>query len=158
MEEVAKMYCHVREFGLEIGFMDHFNTRLMTTLNYSISRPRRKHRSLLCSNRFRGKALLSNGCVYLLIKNLLPSSGCCFVVSRSLSSNRSTRYSMYYSYFIWGHGIAGFENACFMVSPVMVVGGRAGVARHEATWPLLTPVPPRHLTNHEYSLSYLKFL
>jgi hypothetical protein len=26
------------------------------------------------------KALPSNGCVYLLIKNLLPSSECCFVV------------------------------------------------------------------------------
>jgi hypothetical protein len=24
-----------RGFGLEIGFIDHFNTRLVTTLNYS---------------------------------------------------------------------------------------------------------------------------
>jgi hypothetical protein len=26
------------------------------------------------------KVLLSNSCIYLLIKNLLPSSGCCFMV------------------------------------------------------------------------------
>jgi hypothetical protein len=25
-----------RGFGLEIGFIDHFNTRLVTTLNYSV--------------------------------------------------------------------------------------------------------------------------
>jgi hypothetical protein len=145
-------------FGLEIGFIGHFNTRLVTALNYSAiddlhtleittahavfsvccvfsscslvtasnsgyssasalsttptksslhrlpykfpryhwltskfvsvitSRhgPRRKHHSLSYSNRFRGnvfeKVLLSNGCSYLLIKNLLPSSECCFVV------------------------------------------------------------------------------
>jgi hypothetical protein len=91
--------------------------------------PRRKHRSLLYSNRFRGNisvmALLSNGCIYLLAKNPFPSNGCCFVVSRSLPSNGS----MYY--FICGHGIAEFENSCFMVSPAMVVGGR-GAAVHEA--------------------------
>jgi hypothetical protein len=34
------MYCHVvsdsrRGFGLEIGFVEHFHTRLVTTLNYS---------------------------------------------------------------------------------------------------------------------------
>jgi hypothetical protein len=34
------IYCHVYEceyqwgFGLEIGFTDHFNTRLVTTFNY----------------------------------------------------------------------------------------------------------------------------
>jgi hypothetical protein len=40
------------------------------------------------------KALVTNGCVYLLIKNLLPSSRRCFdVFSPSLSSNGSTRYS-----------------------------------------------------------------
>jgi hypothetical protein len=36
------------------------------------------------------KALLRNGCVYLLIKNPLPSSD---VVARSLPSNGSTRYN-----------------------------------------------------------------
>jgi hypothetical protein len=44
--------------------------------------PRRKHRSLLYSKLFRwnvfAKALPSNGCVYLLNKNLLPSSECCY--------------------------------------------------------------------------------
>jgi hypothetical protein len=37
------------------------------------------------------KALPSNGCVYLIIKNLLHSSECCFVVSRSLPSNGSKK-------------------------------------------------------------------
>jgi hypothetical protein len=32
------------------------------------------------------KALLSNGCVYLLIKNLLPSSGCYIVVCYAVVS------------------------------------------------------------------------
>jgi hypothetical protein len=44
----------------------------------------RKHRSMLYFNRFRGNmsvnTLFSNGCVYLLSNNLLPSSGRCFVV------------------------------------------------------------------------------
>jgi hypothetical protein len=51
-------------------------------------RPHRSHCLLLYSNHFRGtcasvKALLSNGCVYLLINNLLPGSRCflvCFEV------------------------------------------------------------------------------
>jgi hypothetical protein len=47
--------------------------------------PRTKHSSMLYSGCFHGKAficegLTSNDCVYLLIKNLLPSSECCFVV------------------------------------------------------------------------------
>jgi hypothetical protein len=40
------------------------------------------------------KASPSNGSVYLLIKNMLPSSECCFVVSISLPSNGSTRYNI----------------------------------------------------------------
>jgi hypothetical protein len=41
------------------------------------------------------KALLRNGCVYLLINNLLPSSGCCLVfASRSLPSKGSTCYNI----------------------------------------------------------------
>jgi hypothetical protein len=47
--------------------------------------PRRKRRSFLYSKRFSGnvfvpRSLPSNSYVYLLIKSLLPSSGCCFVV------------------------------------------------------------------------------
>jgi hypothetical protein len=75
--------------------------------------PRRKHRLLqflyCCAGLvfivicLFAKALLCNGCVYLLIKNLLPSSGCCFIVSRSLPSNGSTHYNIYthiYAYLI----------------------------------------------------------
>jgi hypothetical protein len=66
--------------------------------------PRRKRHSLLYYSRFRGnmfaKALPSNGCVYLLIKNLLSSSGCCFVVSfASLPSNGSTRCNIFSVWF-----------------------------------------------------------
>jgi hypothetical protein len=49
--------------------------------------PSRKHRSFLYSSRFHGsipyyfaKALFNNNCIYLLIKSLLLSSGCYFVV------------------------------------------------------------------------------
>jgi hypothetical protein len=43
------------------------------------------------------KALLGNSCIYLLIKNLLPSSRCSFVVvSRLLPSNGPKRYSIHH--------------------------------------------------------------
>jgi hypothetical protein len=62
--------------------------------------PHRKHGSLLYSNHFRGtclfvKELLSNGCVYLLIMNLLHSTThCLLLVLRSVLSNRPTHYSI----------------------------------------------------------------
>jgi hypothetical protein len=62
--------------------------------------PRGKHRSLLYSNRFRGngsfvKALLSNGCVYLLIRIFcLAANVVSFFVSRSLASNGCRLYNM----------------------------------------------------------------
>jgi hypothetical protein len=41
------------------------------------------------------KALLSEDCVYMFIKNMLPSSGCCFViVSWLLPSNGTTLYNI----------------------------------------------------------------
>jgi hypothetical protein len=40
--------------------------------------PRRIHHSILYSNRFRGNVFICDGCVSLLIKNMFPSSGCCF--------------------------------------------------------------------------------
>jgi hypothetical protein len=47
--------------------------------------PRRKHRSLLYFIHFVvvglfAKELFSDGCVYPLIKNLLPNRGCCFLI------------------------------------------------------------------------------
>jgi hypothetical protein len=39
---------------------------------------------------------VTNSCVYLLIKNLLPNSGCCFVVCfEVVTQNGSMRYSIY---------------------------------------------------------------
>jgi hypothetical protein len=58
---------------------------------------RKKYRSLLYSNRCRAnrfaKALLSNGCVYALIENLLPSSG-----YFSLFVRRQRVYTLHYFY------------------------------------------------------------
>jgi hypothetical protein len=53
------------------------------------------------------KALLSNGCVYLLINNLFPNSGCFFVISMSLHINGSTSYNIYIYIYIYMYGARG---------------------------------------------------
>jgi hypothetical protein len=71
--------------------------KLVSVITYRHG-PCRKYRSLLYCNRFRGKmfvkALLSNGCVYLLRICCLASDVVSLFVSRSLPSNGSTRYSI----------------------------------------------------------------
>jgi hypothetical protein len=65
-----------RGFGLEIGFIDHFNTRLVITLNYSvIAYP---HTSQITSAHAKS---------YLSLLSL-PTS--CFLVTASSSGNSST--------------------------------------------------------------------
>jgi hypothetical protein len=80
--------------GVWIGdwIYDHFNKRLVTIFNYNkitnlhtlliITEHAKSFQSPMSSRVgtcFFAKALLSNGCIYFLIENLLLSSGCCFV-------------------------------------------------------------------------------
>jgi hypothetical protein len=53
--------------------------------------------SICCRGNVFTETYPSSGRLFLLIKNLLPSSGCCFVsASRSLPTNASIRYSIFH--------------------------------------------------------------
>jgi hypothetical protein len=62
------------EFVLQLSSLKHLGTdRVGNNVHYYTP-------IVSVGTRLFAKALRSNGCVYLLIKNLLPSRGCCFVV------------------------------------------------------------------------------
>jgi hypothetical protein len=65
--------------------VDNWPTSKVVLVVTSQHRPCRKHHSLLYCfvsmwTCLYAKAISSNVCIYLLIKNLLPSSECCFIV------------------------------------------------------------------------------